>query len=500
MFDTRIDDSGEPLPGKVALADGSTLYLQGIDRLSPSGQASLLTLLRDAAKARASGETPVPDIRLIAYTSRDLTEESRQGRFDPSLEVAVGRRRLAIPSLVERQDDILPIAEEMALIRARSLGKVLDGLTDAASKRLLNYSWPGNVEELQSVLERAVALANGTELQIPEELLCEGPKFGSYTLVRQLGSGAMGEVWLARHSLLARPAAVKLIRKQAMEVDPAQQDALRARFQREAQSTAGLRSPNTVELYDFGISEDGSFYYAMEYLTGLDLQRLVETYGALCPARAIHLLAQACLSLAEAHQAGLVHRDIKPSNLFTCQLGTVRDVLKVLDFGVVRLTQAQDHLVTATGQLSGTPASMAPELVHGAHADPTADIYGLGCVAHWLLTGQPVFEAPNAMALIMQHVTKTPESPSTLNPAVPTQLDEIVLKCLAKTPEGRYSSALELREQLLEVPLEMTWHMQDATSWWEEHLPDVSKHENAGQTAPHHETLDASDTDKRDTV
>ena len=380
----------------------------------------------------------MPDVRLIAFTSKDLAEESRQGRFDPSLEVAIGRRRLAVPSLAERQDDILPIAEKMASIRARSLGKVLDGLTDEAGERLLDYSWPGNVEELQSVLERAVVLASGTKLDIPEELLREGPKFGSYTLVRQLGAGAMGEVWLAKHSLLARPAAVKLIRKQAMEVDPEQQDALRARFQREARSTAGLRSPNTVELYDFGISEDGSFYYAMEYLTGLDLQRLVEMHGALPPARAIHLLAQACLSLAEAHEAGLVHRDIKPSNLFTCQLGTVRDVLKVLDFGVVRLTQGEDHLVTATGQLSGTPASMAPELVQGAPADPAADIYGLGCVAYWLLTGKPVFEAPNAMALMMHHVTKTPEPPSAHDSSIHAALDEIVLRCLAKNPEERY--------------------------------------------------------------
>jgi len=492
LFNTRIDSSGERVPGKASLADGGTLYLQGIDRLSPSAQVSLLGFLRNVNKGRATGERPVPDIRLVAYTSSDLMEETRQGRFDAELEREIGRRRLAIPSLAERRDDILPIAERITLIRARSMGKVLGGLTDEAGERLLNYSWPGNVEELQSVLERAVVLANGTQLEIPEELLREGPKLGSYTLVRQLGSGAMGEVWLARHALLARPAAVKLIRKQAMEVEAKQQETLRARFQREARATAHLRSPNTVELYDFGVSEDGSFYYVMEYLTGIDLQKLVEKFGALKPARAVHLLRQACLSLAEAHEAGLVHRDIKPSNLFTCRLGKACDVAKVLDFGVVRLTKGQDHLVTATGQLSGTPASMAPELLEGTQADPAADIYGLGCVAYWLLTGRPVFDAPNLMALLMQHAKKTPEPPSTHESAVPAELDEIVLECLAKAPDDRPGNAMELRERLAAIPLDQTWDEREASTWWAEHLPGTKPDGSGTQEDMFGETVDIS--------
>jgi serine/threonine-protein kinase len=309
----------------------------------------------------------------------------------------------------------------------------------------------------------------------------------------------MGEVWLARHALLARPAAVKLIRKQAMEVEAKQQDTLRARFQREARATARLRSPNTVELYDFGVSEDGSFYYVMEYLTGVDLHRLVEKYGVLPPARAIHLLSQACLSLAEAHEVGLVHRDIKPSNLFICKLGSVRDVVKVLDFGVVRLTKGQDHLVTATGQLSGTPASMAPELVAGTQADPAADIYGLGCVAYWLLTGRPVFDAPNLMALMMQHATKVPEPPSVHNPSVPSELDAIVLQCLEKTPEARPVSVIELRKQLLDVPLAETWGEAEAASWWREHLPDSQGDGSAEQADLYGETVDYSPDAQLDT-
>ena len=277
-----------------------------------------------------------------------------------------------------------------------------------------------------------------------------------------------------------------------MEVEANQQETLRARFQREARATAHLRSPNTVELFDFGVSEDGSFYYVMEYLTGIDLQKLVEKFGALKPARAVHLLRQACLSLAEAHEAGLVHRDIKPSNLYTCKLGKACDVAKVLDFGVVRLTKGQDHLVTATGQLSGTPASMAPELLEGTQADPAADIYGLGCVAYWLLTGRPVFDAPNLMALLMQHAKKTPEPPSTHESAVPAELDEIVLECLAKAPDDRPGNAMELRERLAAIPLDQTWDEREASTWWAEHLPDTKSDGSGTQEDMYGETVDIS--------
>lgn len=500
LFDTRVDSLGENVPGKASLADGGTLYLQGVDRLSPSSQTSLLGFLSNAAAARSNGQCPLPDIRLIAYTSSSLSGESRQGRFDVDLERVLGRHQMAIPSLAERRDDILPIAERITLIRARSLGKVLDGLTDEAGERLLEYSWPGNVVELQSVLERAVVLANGTQLDIPVELLREGPKLGSYTLVRQLGSGAMGEVWLARHAMLARPAAVKLIRKQAMEVEAKQQEALRGRFQREARATARLRSPNTVELYDFGVSDDGSFYYVMEHLTGFDLQKLVEKYGPLQPARAIHLLGQACLSLAEAHEAGLIHRDIKPSNLFTCKLGSVSDIVKVLDFGVVRLAKGQDHLVTATGQLSGTPATMAPELMAGTQADSTADIYGLGCVAYWLLTGHLVFEAPSLMALLMQHATKAPEPPSMHNSSVPSELDEIVLCCLEKNPEDRPVSVMDLRRRLSAVSLEQTWSENEADTWWAEHIQEAQHEEFGAHEDVDGETVDCSGDAQLDTA
>ena len=490
LFETRTDETGESIPGKAALANGGTLYLQGVDRLSQEGQTSLLNFLKHAESARQAGQTPVPDVRLVAFTAHDLMSGTQQLNFDAELERSIGRRKLAIPSLAERRDDILPIAERITLLRARSMGKVLDGLTEEAGQSLLNYSWPGNVEELQSVLERAVVLSKGTQLEIPVELLREGRKLGSYTLDKQLGTGAMGEVWLAKHALLARPAAVKLIRKQALEVEAKQQETLRSRFQREAKATASLRSPNTVELYDFGVSEDGNFYYVMEYLTGIDLQNAVEDFGVWKTGRVIDVLSQTCLSLAEAHEAGLVHRDIKPSNIFTCRLGKACDVAKVLDFGVVRLTDSQDHLVTATGQLSGTPACMAPELIEGTKADAAADIYGLGCVAFWLLTGKTVFDAPNLMALLMQHATKTPDAPSTYDASIPPEMDALVLQCLAKKPEDRPRDAMELREKLAAIPLHEPWSETLAFAWWDENLPVIQTGKNNQPTNANEATID----------
>ena len=234
---------------------------------------------------------------------------------------------------------------------------------------LADYSWPGNLGELQSVVERAVVLATGTSVDIPTDLLREGRRVGSYTLERQLGSGAMGEVWLARHALLARPSAVKLIRQEALQANSSAREMLEQRFQREAQATSQLRSPHTVELYDFGVTEDGDFYYVMEYLNGVDLESLVTKYGPVEPARAVFLLCQACMSLGEAHSAGLVHRDVKPANLFACRLGPHFDFLKLLDFGIVRTTSDAGQSVTSAGQLKGTPTSCSASPSVGRQTD-----------------------------------------------------------------------------------------------------------------------------------
>jgi serine/threonine protein kinase len=306
--------------------------------------------------------------RSISSASGELSAAVHRGEFDNELAHLLGSRRLAVPSLAERRDDVILLARSIVSGRVRSLGKALEGLSPQSEEMLADYSWPGNLEELRSVVERAVVLATGTCVEIPPDLLQEGRRVGGYTLERQLGSGAMGEVWLARHSLLARPSAVKLIRQDKFQEDPTARESLEMQFRREAEATARLRSPHTVELYDFGVTEEGDFYYVMEFLNGVDLDSLVSQFGAIDPARAVFLLSQACMSLGEAHQAGLVHRDVKPANLFACCLGPHYDFLKLLDFGIVRVTGSVSHTSTSAGQIKGTPTSMAPEVVQGQPA------------------------------------------------------------------------------------------------------------------------------------
>ncbi|MEW6278349.1 MAG: serine/threonine-protein kinase, partial [Candidatus Eremiobacterota bacterium] len=295
----------------------------------------------------------------------------------------------------------------------------------------------------------------------------EARELGSYTLHERLGEGGMGEVWKAGHRLLARPAAVKLIR--STRVDP---QAL-TRFEREAQATAVLRSPHTVVVYDFGLHEDGTFYYVMELLDGLDLESLVKRFGPVPPARAAHLLRQVCRSLSEAHAAGLVHRDIKPANLYCCRMGAEFDFIKVLDFGLVKGSpgsQAHQDL-TDPDAVFGTPAFMSPEQARGLPLDGKADLYSLGCVACWLLTGRYVFDSPTPVGMLMEHLSVPPQPPSqrTSTP-IPAELDRLVLDCLAKDPAARPASAEEVEKRLAALNL-AGWGPDEAREWWQRNLP-----------------------------
>lgn len=271
---------------------------------------------------------------------------------------------------------------------------------------------------------------------------------GLYTLKEKIGEGGMGEVWLAQHRMLARPAAIKLIRPEMLGDGNGDSRRLVRRFEREAQATAGLRSPNTVELYDFGVTEDDTFYYVMEYLDGLDLDSLVTRFGPLPPQRAIYLLTQICSSLGDAHNSGLIHRDVKPANIYTCRMGLTRDFVKVLDFGLVKTQTTDDHntQLTREGLTTGTPAYMAPEMVMGeVEVDSRADIYSLGCVGYWLLTGQLVFDRDTPMAVVVDHVKTSPLPPSERTELeIPAELDRIILKCLEKDPEKRFQTAMQL--------------------------------------------------------
>lgn len=296
---------------------------------------------------------------------------------------------------------------------------------------------------------------------------------GSYELVERIGEGGMGEVWLARHRLLARPAAIKLIRPDLLGSSERSREHIAARFEREARHTAALSSPHTVSIYDFGLAEDGSFYYVMELLDGETLDAHVRRFGPVEPARAVYLLRQVCHSLAEAHAHGLIHRDIKPANIFLCRLGSDDDVVKVLDFGLVKRTTqvAVNSLLTAETATPGTPAYMPPELAMGAQSiDARTDIYALGCVAYWLLTGQPVFDEESAMATIVAHVRSEPTAPSQRSPyALPAELDAVVLSCLAKDPADRPASAADLSRLLAASLPGEPWSAARATAWWQEH-------------------------------
>ncbi len=307
--------------------------------------------------------------------------------------------------------------------------------------------------------------------------LTEAKRLGAYQLLRRIGQGGMGEVWVAKHSLLARATAVKIVSAEHLATGTKGNDAPLMRFEREARATAGLRSPHTVTVFDFGATRDGQLYYAMEYLEGLDLRDLVRRFGPLPAGRAVFLLTQACDSLREAHRQGIVHRDIKPSNLFLCRLGDNYDFLKVLDFGLARDLTASGTSVQLTqeGSTAGTPAFMAPEIALGTSpAEATSDLYSLGCVAYWLLTGTDVFEGKAPMQVMFAHAKEKPTPPSmrTESP-IPGDLERIVLWCLEKEPEDRPQTAGELMRALAKLESFPAWRNEDAERWWKSHMPDV---------------------------
>jgi len=297
-------------------------------------------------------------------------------------------------------------------------------------------------------------------------------EMGSYQLGEPLGRGGMGEVYRATHRMLARPAAIKLIRPESLGASDAEAARLAVmRFTREAEAAARLRSPHTVEVYDFGVTDDQTLYLVMELLDGMDLETLVSQYGALPAGRAIYLLRQACESLEEAHARGLVHRDIKPANIHVGQLALRHDFVKVLDFGLVKpMTGASTghSLETAAGLAPGTPGYMAPEMALGGAVDGRADIYALGCVAYYLLTGRLVFEADNAFQMVVKHLEAAPVPPSRHAPhPVPAALDDVVLGCLAKEPAKRTQGAAELGRALATVAAAVEpWGEEQAARWW----------------------------------
>ncbi|HEX3726855.1 MAG TPA: serine/threonine-protein kinase [Pirellulales bacterium] len=300
----------------------------------------------------------------------------------------------------------------------------------------------------------------------------EAKQLGQYRLCRQLGSGGMGEVYLAEHQMMKRPCAIKLIRP-GKAADP---QAL-ARFEREVRATARLSHWNTVEIFDYGRTEDGTFYYVMEYLPGLSLAELIDKHGPLPPARAIHLLMQTCDALAEAHKQGLIHRDIKPGNIFSAQRGGVYDVAKLLDFGLAKPIAADSSVhLTQEGAITGSPLYMSPEQALGdSEPDARSDIYSLGAVAYYLLTGAPPFEGERAIRIILAHAHESVVPPSRLRADIPADLEQVVLRCLAKNPGDRFQDVLALRQALAECAAAGSWNHGDAARWWQQNGEDPAR-------------------------
>jgi eukaryotic-like serine/threonine-protein kinase len=287
-------------------------------------------------------------------------------------------------------------------------------------------------------------------------------RFGQYQLGRKLGEGGMGEVYLAEHKLLKRPCAVKLIK--AAKTTPI----TLARFEREVQSAARLSHPNTIEIYDYGHTEDGTCYYVMEYLRGMSLADLIKDFGPIPAGRLIYLIRQVCAGLAEAHDLGLVHRDLKPANVFVAVRGGDSDVVKVLDFGLVKLTQDPGAVELSSDQtVSGTPLFMAPEQIIGDRAlDGRADIYALGVVMYAALTGKLPFAAETPFAVMMAHVRDPVTAPGQIRSDLPADLEAVVLRCLAKKPDDRYPTVKALREALAACTSAADWGPNRADAWW----------------------------------
>jgi len=285
----------------------------------------------------------------------------------------------------------------------------------------------------------------------------------------------MGEVYLAEHRMLKRPCAVKLIR-----AEHAGDPRVLARFEREVRTTAQLSHWNTVEIFDYGRTEDGALYYVMEYLPGLNLEDLLQRHGPLPAERVIHLMRQTCHGLSEAHATGLIHRDIKPGNIFAAQRGGRYDVVKLLDFGLVKpVAEIPSARLTQEGAISGTPLFMSPEQARGlVEIDARSDIYSLGAVAYALLIGRPPFERTNPLEVMIAHAHDDVTPPSELRADVPADLERVILRCLAKMPEDRFQDTDSLEQALAECAAADQWTHSHAARWWLENEPTEEPREN----------------------
>ena len=314
----------------------------------------------------------------------------------------------------------------------------------------------------------AVIVVSFYSIQNLRQQIGEESRLGQYVLERQIGEGGMGKVFKARHAFLKRPTAIKLLKPDL--VDPASTE----RFEREANLASQLTHPNTVDIYDYGVTPEGVLYYVMEFVDGPALSELVQRFGPLPPARAVYFLSQVCQSLREAHGQGLIHRDLKPQNIMVCQRGGQADVIKVLDFGLVkRVHPSESQSITATAILAGTPRYIAPECWQDPNrASPRSDIYAVGAVGFFLLTGRDVFEGTNFAEIMVRALQEEPRHPAEMSPEIPVELDQLIVNCLAKNPTERPQDVGEMLDVLKVLARTNPWEPAMANGWWKEHFPN----------------------------
>lgn len=447
----------------LELAREGVLFIQCVAHLDAAQLAAV------AAVATAGGGARV----VAAITPAALPEFEE--RFAAG--ALLVRPVVPVPPLNERLEDIPVLVGHFLERLEDQLGRPLAGITEESLRILQRHDWPGNIAELRNLVERAGLLSPDEPVDLDEDLLLRREPVGSYQLEEVIGVGGMGQVWRARHKLLARTAAVKLIGTRWIR--RGRRKALRM-FRDEAKATARLRSPHTVTLYDFGVTESGDVYYVMELLDGVDLARFVLRHGALPPARVVPLLRQACHSLAEAHRLDIVHRDLKPSNLIVGPRGLNYDHLTVLDFGVTR------HVHDASGrrQRAGTPGYSAPEVLEGhAVQDARADVYSLGAVAFFLLTGRPLFHGVTGEERRRRQREGPAPRPSVYaGQTIPEELDLLIARCLEPDPLQRPVSVAEVDAILGALAL-APWPEARLRAWWtEQGHPALAGDEELGPT------------------
>ena len=451
-----------------------------LGHLCASWTMGLLWLLASRARLSRRGLGALDAISIVVgggfLSLMTLQDEGQILQTLLALMVTVMVRAILVPSSPSRTMVLSALAfvpTVIVCIARHHPTQLLPGFTPGFQKLHMTLNtvlWSALGTTLATIVSRVIY---GLRQQV-----AEANELGQYILEEPIGGGGMGEVWRARHRLLIRPAAIKLIRPQALGALAGDSELLMRRFEREARATAALKSPHTVQLYDFGATEDGRLYYVMELLDGLDLDTLVRQYGPLPAERVIHILRQVCSSLQDAHGNGLVHRDIKPANVVVSRAGTTFDFVKVLDFGLVKLDtarRAEDDAVaklSTEGSTSGTPAFMAPEVVLGdAVTDHRVDLYALGCVAYWLLTGKLVFEG-SAVQVMVHHAHTPPPRPSLrVEWPIPAPLEDLLMECLEKDPTRRPPSAEVVSTRLNAVPLSSAWTVERAEDWWATHRP-----------------------------